>query len=648
VDKVTSTDAPLERDERTRHLERQLAVAQQITHIGSWEWSPTTNAVSWSDELYRIYGLEPQSCEITFESFLSRLHPEDRGRIQTEVARAFERGGRFAYHERIVRPDGTVRHLETVGEARVDDGARVTRLIGTCRDVTDERKRDEAILLFSHIVENVQIALTVWCVSDATLPSSATLIAFNPAATALVERPLDSCIGKSLAEVLGVGARELESSLTSVQRTGGVFDVAEFHLRPGDTRTYSVKAFPLPGDCVGLSFDDITVQTRSKRLKEAEQRVLEQIAAGSPLPAVLTQLALMIEEQAPPTIASIMLLDESGTFVRTGAAPHLPAEYNRAIENAPIGPSAGSCGTAAFLKEPVFVSDIETDPRWGAYRELARRFRLRACWSTPVLSDDRRVLGTFALYYRDPRAPSEAERELIARVTHLAGIAIHRTQLDERMRALSAHIEAIREDERTSIAREIHDELGQALTALKMDIAWLARQTSESDWRARLEEMSKMSDELIDVVRRISAALRPGVLDDLGLVAAFEWQAQEFHRRTGTTFVVHANVTDERFDRDVSTGLFRIFQEALTNVARHAAATFVDVRLDFDDGRLSLRMKDNGKGIPNETAARPSSLGLLGMAERARRLGGTLEIKGEPGQGSLVAVDVPAVIRRTR
>ncbi|HEX4513820.1 MAG TPA: PAS domain-containing protein, partial [Polyangiaceae bacterium] len=120
---------------RDEALQKQLELAQQITHVGSWQWDVATNRVMWSDELYRIYGLEPQSVELTFESFLARVHPDDRARTTSAVMNALETGARFAYPERIVRPDGSIRELETVGEALLDDGKRVLGLVGTCRDV---------------------------------------------------------------------------------------------------------------------------------------------------------------------------------------------------------------------------------------------------------------------------------------------------------------------------------------------------------------------------------------------------------------------------------------------------------------------------------------------------------------------------------
>src|SRR5262249_49943015 len=159
--------------------ERQLEIAQQITHIGSWEWDARTNTVSWSDELFRIYGLVPRSREITFEFFLSRLHPDDRARIQGEVGGAMQRGGPFHYPERIVRPDGSVRELDTVGEVATDEEGKPVGLIGTCRDVTEERKRDETIRLYADIVHNVQIGLAVWEVGDADDPATFRLVAYN-------------------------------------------------------------------------------------------------------------------------------------------------------------------------------------------------------------------------------------------------------------------------------------------------------------------------------------------------------------------------------------------------------------------------------------------------------------------------------------
>ena len=636
--------------DRAASLEQQLEAAQQITHIGSWEWRVATNAVAWSDELYRIYGLEPRSCEITFESFLARVHPDDRANTLTEVQTALEGGNRFQYPERIVRPDGSIRILETKGEVLRDQAGAVFAMIGTCRDVTEERAREEELQLHADIVRNLQISLTVWALVEGADPCCAKLVSFNPAAEAAASVRLADQVGRALVDIFpGTAGTDLPDLLAGVARDSQIREIPfyRFEYENGDMRVFGVKAFPLPKQYVGLAAEDVTAQVRARHLEASEQNVFEMVASGAALGDVLTRIVRHIEEQSPGTIASILLLDDDGVHVRHGAAPSLPDTYNRAVDGAPIGPCAGSCGTAMYLRKPVYVTDVETDPLWADYRGLLEGEGMRACWSTPVLAKDGRVLGSFALYYRQPRAPSERELGLIDRATYITAIAIERRQLEEQLRALSAHVESVREDERTGIAREIHDELGQALTALKMDLAWLRRRAAEPggvESRVLLEKVSaltEMTDEIIGQVRHISAELRPGVLDDLGLSAAIEWQAQAFEQRTGTVCAVSSELGDRRLDNQLSTAVFRIFQEALTNVGRHAGAHHVDVVLRCTDGFLALDVQDDGCGIAPESARGLKSLGLLGMRERARRFGGTLSIEPGPEGGTALSLRIP-------
>jgi signal transduction histidine kinase len=355
---------------------------------------------------------------------------------------------------------------------------------------------------------------------------------------------------------------------------------------------------------------------------------------------VLAIIVGFIEALSTDCYASILLLDEDGVRLRHGAAPRLPEAYNAALEGQAIGPCAGSCGTAAYRREPVVVTDIDSDPLWAPYKQLALPHGLRACWSFPIIAEGR-VLGTFAVYHSTVRAPDGELRALIERAVHVAAIAIDRRQLDDQLRALSERIEAAREEERTNIAREIHDELGQALTALKLDLAWVGRRvTSDAALAPKLEAMGRAADEILAEVRRISAQLRPGLLDDLGLRATIEWQAEEFAHRTGTKCTVRADIGDLQLDRGLATAVFRIFQEALTNIARHASATEVEVGLRLERGHLRLDVADDGVGVP-EIAPRNATLGLLGMRERARRFGGDCQVRRRAPRGTLVSLSVP-------
>jgi len=213
----------------------------------------------------------------------------------------------------------------------------------------------------------------------------------------------------------------------------------------------------------------------------------------------------------------------------------------------------------------------------------------------------------------------------------------------EQLRALSARLVSIREEERTRISREIHDELGQALTGLKMDLSWLAKRPPEDQQSlaGKIRSMSELLDDTIQTVRKISAELRPGVLDDLGLVAAIEWLVEDFRNRTHIQCKFFSDVERSVLDTDLSTALFRILQETLTNVIRHAQATHVTIDIHEDAGTIVLQVEDNGKGIGAHDITGSKSLGLLGIRERAFLFGGEVQISGSEGKGTTVMVRMP-------
>jgi PAS domain S-box-containing protein len=217
----------------------------------------------------------------------------------------------------------------------------------------------------------------------------------------------------------------------------------------------------------------------------------------------------------------------------------------------------------------------------------------------------------------------------------------------EQLRALAARLQSVREEERKRVAREIHDQLGQALTAIKLDISSLVRTLpADHETLPRMRPpLLQLVDDTIETVRRISTELRPGMLDDLGLAATVEWAAEEFAARTGTRCLLDLFPEQCAIDSETATAVFRIFQETLTNVARHANASEVNVRLAEEDGDLTLEVHDNGRGIGANQLASANSLGILGMRERAVLLGGTLSITGGPGEGTTVRIRIPKVLR---
>ncbi|HYD57027.1 MAG TPA: response regulator [Burkholderiales bacterium] len=211
---------------------------------------------------------------------------------------------------------------------------------------------------------------------------------------------------------------------------------------------------------------------------------------------------------------------------------------------------------------------------------------------------------------------------------------------EDKLRRLAAHLISVREEERAHIAREIHDELGQVLTGIKMEVGWLAKRLHEPQLLEKTESMSRLIDSSVQTVRKIATGLRPEMLDDMGLIAAVAWQAKEFQKRTGIRCRTKLP-PETKMDLDISTTVFRIFQEILTNVARHARATRIDIELELTDEALRLEVTDNGVGIPDSDLNGRKSLGLLGMRERALLFGGEVSISGTPGQGTRVSVSIP-------
>ncbi|MDA8123699.1 MAG: sensor histidine kinase [Deltaproteobacteria bacterium] len=281
---------------------------------------------------------------------------------------------------------------------------------------------------------------------------------------------------------------------------------------------------------------------------------------------------------------------------------------------------------------PVLISAV----LWG------RAFSLFAAVLSVLIFDFFFVPPAFGFRPDDPRDFVILAIFLIVAVV-TGTIATRLRNERERLRALASRLESIREEERSRIAREIHDELGQALTGLKIDLLRLSRRLTKDQEGlvGEIHAMGKLIDNEIQIIRKISSELRPGILDDLGLVSTIEWHLEDFKKRTEIQAEFVTTLEDRNLNRDLSTALFRILQETLTNVIRHAQATYVKVSIKEDAGDIVLTVEDNGKGIPDRAAFDPKALGLLGIRERALIYGGELQVTGSKGRGTKIAVKIP-------
>jgi PAS domain S-box-containing protein len=639
---------PLEKSERL------LREVQQLARVGSWEWDVLSDTVVWSEELYRIYGVSPRDFRATYEGFLKHLHPDDRERVREIVGRAYRTGEPFEYDHRVVSPDGSVRLVHARGRVEMDGAGRAVRMVGTCQDITELKRTAEALLaaqrryraLFEQSLAGVY----------RTTPEGRILEANEAVARMLGYASPRELTGVPAWELYAT-RRDLEDFLEALRSKGVLREWACRMRRQDGTPVHALNSAALldEGGAGGWVIQgvlmDVTERHRAEVLARGQNRILEMVARGAPLMRILDGIARLIEAESAGSLGSILLLDPDGAHLRHAAAPSLPASYVEAVDGAAIGPTAGTCGAAVSRREMVVATDIAADPLWKDWRELALKHGLRACWSTPIFSSSGDVLGTFAMYYREPRGPSEADRALVEVATYLASAALESSRSREalegstrQLRDLAAHLQEIREEERGRIAREIHDELGQSLTALKMDLAWVRKRLGRltpPEIMERLGQSLSLVGQTVHTVRRIATDLRPSILDDLGLAAAVEWQAREFEGHTGIRCLLRSTLRVRRLDRDVATAVFRILQEALTNVARHARAKQVTIRLGRQKDDLVLEVADDGRGISAEAGRSTRGIGLLGMRERAVALGGRVSLDGSPGHGTTVRVRVP-------
>lgn len=347
---------------------------------------------------------------------------------------------------------------------------------------------------------------------------------------------------------------------------------------------------------------------------ESEQRVI---------------LANRLSESIINSLPGIFYLyDSNGKFMRWNKNFELVSEYS-AEEISTMHPLDFFKGTEKDLVE----EKINTVFRLG-HAEVQAFFHTKSNKKIPY-------------YFNGSRANFNGINYLIGMGMDISDRVQAETEMRERteeIQKLTAHLQNIREEERTRIAREIHDELGQQLTGLKMDASWIGKKISGASnelLHEKLSSMISLIDETVKTVRRISSELRPGILDDLGLIPALEWQCQEFEKRTGIKSNCRTDLSDFNPEGNLSTNIFRVYQEALTNIARHAQATLVETSITKKDGYVCLLIKDNGIGFDMEEVKNKNSLGLIGMRERALLFQGELDIKSEKRKGTVIILKVP-------
>ncbi len=611
-------------NDNLRRSEAYLAEAQRLSHTGSFGWRPSTGEIIWSEETFRIFQYD-RTTKPTVELILQRVHPEDAALVKQTIERASQDRKTFDFEHRLMMPDGSVKYVRVVGHPSKNDELGDFEFVGAVTDITDRKRADEALMRSEGYLAQAQ-RLTqsgswAWNVhTGARFWSQETFRIFGydsekmkPTWSDILERvhPEDRPAIVQKAKLETTLREDSEFDWRIVLPDGRI---KHLHSIAHPVMDVSGEVTEIVGTLM-----DVTESMRAEALRDGESRILEMIARDAPLEEILEKLVRVVEAQFAGLLCSVLLLDEDGQHVRHGAAPTLPKSYIDAIDGLPIGPKAGSCGTAMYRREPVVVTDILQDPLWEPYRGVAEPYGLRACWSTPILAHSGKALGSFAMYYREPRSPSPAETRALEMATHLAGIAIERKlagEERERLRQLQADLAHINRvttmgELTASLAHEVNQPIAAAVTDANTCLRWLTRDRPDvEEARQAASRIVKDATRAGEIISRIRLLFKKGTpqreLVDVNevireMIVLLHGEATRYSVSIRTELADLPQVMADRVQ----------LQQVLMNLMINGIDAMKDAdgtreliirSQQAEDGQLMLSISDTGVGLPPQQA----------------------------------------------
>lgn len=606
--------------EELRREKAKLDEAQRVGGMGSWELDLVENVLTWSDEMYRIFEIDPERFGASYEAFLDTLHPDDRERVNQIYTRSLETREPYEVEHRLLFPDGRIKHVIERCETFRDAADRLLRSVGTTQDITGRVDAETEIRRlereFHSLAENMPDVI-------ARFDRELRRIYVNPEFERTTGISREAALGKTHLE-LGINAEVAEAWTNALRRV--LFteepEVFEFHFptHSGVIRHFQVRAVPEYGPA-GEVETVLTIARDISAMKGVEAVLRENEARFHAItrnvPGMVFQCYrrhgeetlkfTYVSEGAQGLLGLNPAEIQADAIALTG---RMPEDDMRAFRDSLVQ----SQQRLAMWNWEGRIAAKDGSVRWISVRAIPRCHADGTC-----------IWDGVAINVSDSKAHEE---QLV--------------QSQKILRDLSSHLEIVREQERKHIAREIHDELGQTLTALRMDVSLARLGFGESNpgLMERLQSMTQLVDRTIKVARHVTSSLRPAALD-LGVTAALEWLVEEFVSYAGIHCELVLGDGELTLNEASATTIFRVIQESLTNIARHAEATQAEIIVTMDDNRLCFEVRDNGKGFDPQAAAGRQSFGLVGMRERVSMLQGEMQLDSAPGQGTRVKVCVP-------
>lgn len=594
-------------EEEINKSNERFELIAQATNDVIWDHDFIKNETWGNKKLYDLYGFDKDNAVINLEMFVERIHPDDRNAVVERMRKALETSAFIVAEEfRFKTANDGYRNFYDRAYIQYDVEGKPVRIVGAMQDIT-ERERSSQLIReseekFRTIIEQASDGIFV-------AGPDTYLIDVNSTGCKMLGYTLEELRKIKFTDL--VPKEDLETipiRITSLQK--GQTDVKERRLlrKDGSCIDVEISAKVLLDGRYQSIVRDITERKKTEELLQLSEQKYRLLFYNNPLPMWMTTMpGLDIIDVNEAAIKHYGYTREE--FLKLNARDMRPQE-----------------DVEYFIKEVEKMQPGISNTRSWRHKKKDGTIIHVEIYSHEIFYEGNRVW----LGLSNDVTEKYKARELLQKSY-------------EDIRQLASNLQSIREDERTNIAREIHDELGQQLTGLKMDMHWLSRRIKNTN-----EEINKKMKDSIDLinstittVRKIATDLRPSILDDLGLLPALEWQSEEFEQRSGTKVNFTNDAGDITVQPEAATALFRIYQELLTNIARHANASLVEVSLVRDEKSLYFSIKDNGIGFNQETISRKKTLGLLGIRERTLLIGGTYEVKSNPGKGSEIVISIP-------